>query len=141
MRSAAPMPIAATGLSCRDQDHRRALQSLRSGKLPRTDRHHLGLRWSLDAVLPDGRAAARRVDEAASRRAPSGMALRDWQTGWQGSLGWKAALPGWFQPLTTKSGGYCLGCRRALRDTAAVTVRVSSRLAAKSDLHRMACYS
>src|SRR5882757_4372576 len=93
MRSAAPMPIAATGLSCRDQDHRRALQSLRSGKLPRTDRHHLGLRWSLDAVLPDGRAAARRVDEAASRRALGGMALRDWKTGWQGSLGWFTADP------------------------------------------------
>jgi hypothetical protein len=27
------MPIAATGISCRDQDHRRALQSLVSGKL------------------------------------------------------------------------------------------------------------
>ena len=25
-------------------------------------------------------------------RAPGGMALRDWQTGWQGSLGWKAAF-------------------------------------------------
>jgi hypothetical protein len=34
------------------------------------------------------------VDEAASRRAPGGMALRDWQTGWQGSLGWKAAFLG-----------------------------------------------
>jgi hypothetical protein len=33
MRSAAAMPIAATGISCRDQDHRRALQSLVSGKL------------------------------------------------------------------------------------------------------------
>jgi hypothetical protein len=29
-------------LSC--QDHRRALQSFLSGKLPRADRHHLGLR-------------------------------------------------------------------------------------------------
>src|SRR6202030_2734482 len=95
IRSAAPMPVATTGLSCRDQDHRRALQSLLSGKLPRRDRYHLGLRSRLDAVLPDGRAAARRVDEAASRRAPGGMALRDWQTGWQGSLGWKATfLPG-----------------------------------------------
>src|SRR3979411_2302441 len=83
------MPIVATGFSCRDKDHRRALQSLLSGKLPR---HHLGLRSRLDAVLPDGRAAARRVDEAASRRAPGGMALRDWQTGWQGSLGWKSAF-------------------------------------------------
>src|SRR6266481_2590792 len=85
------MPIVATGFSCRDKDHRRALQSLLSGKLPRADRHHLELRSRLDAVLPDGRAAARRVDETASRRAPGGMALRDWQTGWQGSLGWKAA--------------------------------------------------
>ena len=40
----------------------------------------------LDAVLPDGRAAARRVDEAASGRTPCGMALRDRQTGSQGSL-------------------------------------------------------
>ena len=38
------MPIAATGFSFHDQDHRRALQSLLSGKLPRADRHHLGLR-------------------------------------------------------------------------------------------------
>ena len=37
---AAPMPIVATGFSCRDQDHRRALQSLLSGKLPRANRHH-----------------------------------------------------------------------------------------------------
>jgi hypothetical protein len=34
------------------------------------------------------------VDEAASRRAPGGMALRDRQTGWQGSLGSKAAFLG-----------------------------------------------
>jgi len=80
------MPIAVTGGSSRDQNHRRALQSLLSGKLPRADRDHLGLRRRLDAVLPDGRAAARRVDEPASGRAPGGMALRDWQTGWQGSL-------------------------------------------------------
>ena len=45
--------------TCHDQDHRCALQSLRSDKLPRADRHHLGLRRRLDAVLPDGRAAAR----------------------------------------------------------------------------------
>jgi hypothetical protein len=32
-----PMPIAATGFSCRDQDHRLALQSLLSGKLPRAE--------------------------------------------------------------------------------------------------------
>ena len=76
MRSVAP--IAATGVSCRDQDRRRAVQSLLSDKLPRTDRHHLGLRRGLDAVLPAGRAATRRVDEAASSRAPGGMALRDW---------------------------------------------------------------
>ena len=35
------------------------------------------------SVLPDGRAAARRVDEAASDRAPGSMALRHRQTGWQ----------------------------------------------------------
>ena len=86
------MPIVATGYSCRDQDHRRALQSRLSDKLPRADRHHLGLRRGLNALLPDGRAAARGMDEAASRRAPGGMALRDWQTGWQGSLGWKLAF-------------------------------------------------
>jgi hypothetical protein len=72
------MPIAVTGGSSRDQNHSRALQSLFSDKLPRADRHHLGLRRRLDAVLPDGRAAARRVDEPASGRAPGGMALRDW---------------------------------------------------------------
>src|ERR1700754_404978 len=99
-RSAAPMPIAATEFSRRDQDHRRALQSLLSGKLPRADRHHLGLRRGLNAILPDGRAAARGVDEAASRRAPGGMALRDRQTGWQGSLGRKAAFPESFGGLT-----------------------------------------
>ena len=87
------MPIVATGFSCRDQDHRGALQSLLSGKLPRADRYHLGLRQRLDAVLPDGRAAARRVDEAASDRAPCGMALRDRQTGWQGSLGVESSFP------------------------------------------------
>ncbi len=42
---------------------------------------------TVSGVMPDGRAAARRVDEAASRRAPCGMALRDRQTGRQGSLG------------------------------------------------------
>src|SRR5258707_7442872 len=84
------MPIAAMGLA-RDQDHRRTVQSLFSGKLPRTDRHHLGLRQRLDAILPDGRAAARRVDEGPSGRAPGGMALRDRQTGWQGSLEWPRA--------------------------------------------------
>jgi hypothetical protein len=81
------MPIVATGFSSRDQDHRRALQSLLSGKLPRAHRHHLGLRRGLNAILPDGRAAARGVDEAASGRAPGGMALRDRQAGWQESLG------------------------------------------------------
>src|SRR5215510_4138679 len=96
MRSAAP--IAATGVSCRDQDHRRALQSLLSDELPRTDRDHLGLRRRLAAVLPCGRAAARRVDEAASGRAPGGMALRDWKTGWQGSLGGNR-LPGVLEAL------------------------------------------
>ena len=81
------MLIVATGFSCRDQDHCRALQSLSTGKLPRADRHHFGLRRRLDAVMHDGRAAARRMDEAASGRAPGGMALRDGKTGWQGSLG------------------------------------------------------
>jgi len=38
------MPVMAMELSCRDQDHRRALQSLLTGKLPRADRHHFGLR-------------------------------------------------------------------------------------------------
>src|SRR4030088_1386900 len=95
------MSVVATGFSCRDQDHRRALQSLLPGKLPRADRHHLRLRSGLNAVLPDGRAAARGVDEAASGRAPGGMALRDWQTGWQGSLGWKAAFPDALNRLIT----------------------------------------
>jgi len=74
------MPVAATGVLCRDQDHRRALQSLVSGKLLRADRYHLGLRRRLDAVLSHGRAAARRVDETASCRAPGGVALRNRQT-------------------------------------------------------------
>src|SRR4030088_471694 len=93
------MPIVATGFSCRDKNRRRALQSLLSGKLPRADRHHLGLRSRLDAVLPDGRAAARRVDEAASRRAPGGMALHDWQTGWQGALRVESSFPRGSQPV------------------------------------------
>src|ERR1700758_956654 len=50
--------------SCHDQNHRRALQSLLFSKLPRADRHHLRLRRRLAEVLPNGRAAARRVDEA-----------------------------------------------------------------------------
>ena len=37
IRPAALIPIVATGLSCRDQDDRRALQSLLSGKLLRAD--------------------------------------------------------------------------------------------------------
>jgi len=90
------MPIAAAWVCCRDQDHRRPLQSLFSHELPRTDSHHLGLRRGLDAVLPDGRTAARRVDEAASGRAPRGMALRDRQTGWQGRLELEAAVLGRF---------------------------------------------
>ena len=71
------MPIVRTGFSYRDQGHRHALQSLLSGKLPRADGHQFGLRRGLNAILPDGRAAACRVDEAAPHRAPSGMALRD----------------------------------------------------------------
>jgi hypothetical protein len=38
------------------------------------------------------RAVARRMDEAASGRAPRGMSLRDRQTGWQGGLGWSSWL-------------------------------------------------
>jgi hypothetical protein len=40
IRSVTPMSIAAMGFS-RDQDHRSALQSFWSGKLPRADRHHI----------------------------------------------------------------------------------------------------
>src|ERR1700758_1600502 len=58
------MPTAAKWTSCHDQNHRRALQSLLFSKLPRADRHHLRLRRRLAEVLPNGRAAARRVDEA-----------------------------------------------------------------------------
>src|SRR6478609_3614895 len=89
-RRSAARPTATQEI-WRDQDHRGAVQPLLSGKLPRADRHHLGLRRRLDAVLPDGRAAARRVDEPASGRTPGGLALRDRQTGWQGSLGWISA--------------------------------------------------
>lgn len=81
-----PMPIAATGVCDRDHDHRRALQSLLAGKLPRADRHQLGLRSSFDAVLPDGRAPAGRVDEATSGRAPCRMALCVRQARSPGSL-------------------------------------------------------
>jgi hypothetical protein len=80
------MPIVAERVSCRDQGHRRALQSLTSRKLPRADRHHLGLRRGLNAIVPDGRAAARGVDEAASRRAAGGMAMCGRQAEWQGNL-------------------------------------------------------
>jgi hypothetical protein len=98
--------MAATGVSGRDQDHRRALQPFLSDKLPRADRHHLGLRRRFDAVLPDGRAAARRMDEPASGRAPGGMALRCWSTGSQGSLVWKAAPPNGFETLDHGACGY-----------------------------------
>ena len=74
------MPIVATRFSCRDQDHRRPLQSLGSGQLLRANRHDIGLRRGLNAILPDGRTAARGMDEAASGRAPGGKALRDRQT-------------------------------------------------------------
>jgi len=80
------MPIAATGIS-RDQDHRRALQPILAGRLPRADRHHVGLRRRLDDFLPDGRASTCRLDEAACGRVPCGLALRDRQTRWQRSLG------------------------------------------------------
>jgi hypothetical protein len=43
IRSMAPMLIAAMAF-CRDQDHRRAPESVCSGELPRADRHHLGFR-------------------------------------------------------------------------------------------------
>ena len=114
IRAVAPRPIVATGDGCRDQGHRRALQSLFSDKLPRADRHHLGLRRRLDAVLPDGHAAARRVDEPASGRAPGGMALRDRQPGSQGSLGWKAASPDALNRLTTTAAltNCAIGCQR-----------------------------
>lgn len=52
------MAIVATAFS-RDQGHRRALQSLISDKLPGADRYHVGLRCGIDAILPDGSAAAR----------------------------------------------------------------------------------
>jgi hypothetical protein len=81
------MPVAAMRISCRDQDHRCALQFLLSGQLPRAGRYELRLRGRHYAVLPGRRAAARRLDEAASGRTPCGMALRDRQAGWQGSLG------------------------------------------------------
>ena len=97
-RSAAPLAIVATGFSGHDQDYRRALQSLFSGNLPRADSHHIRVRVRLHAILPDRRAAARRVDEAASGRAPCGMALRDRQTRWQGCLGGSSAPPDAFNP-------------------------------------------
>jgi hypothetical protein len=77
---AAPIPI--DGFSCRDQDHRRALQSLLSGNChEETVTTSDFAEVSMQSCLPDGLAAARGVDEAASRRAPGGMALRDLQTG------------------------------------------------------------
>jgi len=87
MRPAAARPIATMELSGRDQHHRRALQTVRAGKLPRANRYHIGLRRSVDAVLPDGRAAARRMDATASSRASRRMALRDGRRRSQGRLG------------------------------------------------------
>src|SRR3979490_2673669 len=132
------MPIVAMGFSCRDKDHRRALQSLLSGKLPRADRHHLGLRSRLDAVLPDGRAAARGVDEAASRRAPGGMALRDRQTGWQRSLGWKAAFLESTRPIRSEAssippGGATLGKRQRTRRSRVRPPKARSRSIFRED--------
>ena len=101
------MPIVAAGFSCRDQDYRRALQSVLSGELLRADRHHLGLRWGLNAILPDGRTAARGVDEAASGQAVGGMALRGRQTGWQGSLGLKATFLGSSRPIRPGTSRQC----------------------------------
>jgi hypothetical protein len=86
------MPIVAAEFCCRDQNHRRALQPLLSRNLPRADRHHLGPRGGLNAFLLGRRAATRGVNEAASRRAPGGMAFRDRQRKWQGSLEWRAAV-------------------------------------------------
>jgi hypothetical protein len=43
MRASAQTSIATMG-ACHDRDHRRTLQFVFSGKLPRADRHHLGLR-------------------------------------------------------------------------------------------------
>jgi hypothetical protein len=100
------MPIAAKWTSCHDQDHRSALQSLLFGKLPRADRHYLRLRRRFDAVLPNGRTAARRVDEAASGRAPGGMAVRGRQAGWQGSLVWKPGFLGALKRLITTAAPF-----------------------------------
>ena len=62
---------------CRDDHDRRcALQPVRSGKLPGADRHDIGLRRCLDAVLLDGCAPACRVDETTPGRAAGDMALR-----------------------------------------------------------------
>lgn len=70
------MSAALKSLSRDDHDPCCALQPVFSGKLPGVDGHHIGLRQCLDAVLFDGRATARRVDETASGRASGGMALR-----------------------------------------------------------------
>ena len=45
------MQSAAAGVSCRDQNHRRALQSLLAGKLPRVDRAHCPACSGLYGVL------------------------------------------------------------------------------------------
>jgi hypothetical protein len=99
-RSTTPMPIAATGVSCRDQDHRRALCHLSVPANCHEQKSPSRTSLTSRSVLPDGRAAARRVDEAASGRAPGSMALRHRQTG--GSLGCKAAISGHFMNGQTK---------------------------------------
>jgi hypothetical protein len=56
------MPIAAARASSRDQGHRRAMQSLLSDKLPRADRHHLGLRRRLDEIDTPYRIPCRQAE-------------------------------------------------------------------------------
>jgi hypothetical protein len=47
------------------------------------------------------------MDEATSRRAPGGMALRDRQTGWQGNLTRKAAFPESSRSIQSASSCRC----------------------------------
>jgi len=85
-RRAEPMRARATGAISRDQDYRRPLQPRLAGKLSRTDRHDVGLCRRLGAVVHDGRAAARRMDEPASGRTAGRLALRDRSTDRPGRL-------------------------------------------------------
>ena len=70
------MSAALKSLSRDDHDPCCTLQPVFSGKLPGVDGHHIGLRRRLNAVLFDGCATVRRVDETTSSRAAGGMALR-----------------------------------------------------------------